>query len=168
MDVTYDKELEVRAGQALATSGLTVAVAESCTGGMLGSMLTSVPGSSAYFLGGVIAYADSIKTGLLRVPPEVIWQHGAVSEECALLMAQGVCRLTGADMGISITGVAGPDGGTPAKPVGTVYVGLAAPGLKRAQRYSWSGDRTQNRVWSAEEALKTLIDYLATHTKEAS
>src|SRR5215210_5934914 len=114
MDRALHKRLEVRAGEALAAAGLRLAVAESCTGGLLGSMLTGVPGSSAYFLGGIIAYADTLKTSILKVPLAVISQYGAVSAECALFMALGVCQVTGADIGISITGVAGPDGGTPA------------------------------------------------------
>src|SRR5437867_2067211 len=115
-NLRLDTKLELIAGELLASSGMTLALAESCTGGLLGDMLTDVPGSSAYFLGGVVAYHDDLKTALLDVPPAVIRQYGAVSAECALLMARGVRGITGADIGISITGIAGPGGGTAAKP----------------------------------------------------
>src|SRR5438132_195697 len=129
------EQLEALAGRLLLSTGQTLAVAESCTGGLLGSRLTDVPGSSEYFLGGVIAYHDSLKTSLLNVPSEIIEQHGAVSAECALAMARGVRRLTGASIGISITGIAGPSGGTEAKPVGTVFIGIAGTNTERAEHY---------------------------------
>src|SRR5688500_528319 len=114
-------DLEVVAGRDLAEAATTLSVAESCSGGLLGHLLTNVPGSSAYFLGGVIAYSDDLKRTLLGVPGEVIGQHGAVSAECALSMARGARRITGSDLALSITGIAGPGGGSPDKPVGTVY-----------------------------------------------
>jgi nicotinamide-nucleotide amidase len=156
-----DPTLEELAGELLSRRGLTVAVAESCTGGLLGDLLTDVPGSSTYFLGGVVAYHDDLKTGILGVPAAVIRQHGAVSEECALLMARGIRSVTGADIGISITGIAGPTGGTPAKPVGTVYIGFAGPDVGMAERFNWTGDRRENKRHSAQAALKILIDYLS-------
>ena len=144
----------------LSQRGLTLAVAESCTGGLLGDILTDVPGSSTYLLGGVVAYHNDLKSALLGVPPEIIRQHGAVSEECARLMARGVRSATGADLGISITGVAGPSGGTPANPVGTVYIGLAGPDADRVEHFKWNGNRRENKRLSAQAALKILIDYL--------
>ena len=155
-----DLRLEELAGELLARRGSTVAVAESCTGGLLGDMLTDVPGSSTYFLGGVIAYHDDLKIGLLGVPPAVIREHGAVSEECALLMARGIRSATGADFGISITGIAGPTGGTPAKPVGTVFVGLAGRDVERVEHFKWDGDRRENKRRSAQAALQMLVGYL--------
>ena len=156
-----DLRLEELAGELLARRGSTVAVAESCTGGLLGDMLTDVPGSSTYFLGGVIAYHDDLKIGLLGVPPAVITEHGAVSEECALLMARGIRSATGADFGISITGIAGPTGGTPAKPVGTVFVGLAGRDVERVEHFKWDGDRRENKRRSAQAALQMLVGYLS-------
>src|SRR5438874_2315271 len=132
-----DDEPQVLAGRLLAAIGMTVAVAESCTGGLLGSLLTDVPGSSTYFLGGVIAYHDALKTGLLGVSPALIREHGAVSAECALAMVRGVRNVTGSDIALSVTGIAGPSGGTPAKPVGTVYIGIAAPGVEKVQHFHW-------------------------------
>jgi PncC family amidohydrolase len=159
--VDMDPTLEEQAGELLSSRGITVAAAESCTGGLLGDMLTDVPGSSTYFLGGVVAYHDDLKSGLLGVPAEVIEQHGAVSEQCALLMARGVRAVSGADLGISITGIAGPTGGTPAKPVGTVYIGFAAPDTEKVELFHWNGDRRENKQHSAQAALSILIDYLS-------
>jgi nicotinamide-nucleotide amidase len=152
--------LEVVAGKLLAERKLTVAVAESCTGGLLGARLTDVSGSSAYMLGGVIAYADSVKRHLLGVPAEVIEQNGAVSSEVAALMARGVRKITGADIGISVTGIAGPTGGTAAKPVGTTYIGVATGRLVRVEHRVWEGDRQANREQSVEAALRLLLDQL--------
>ena len=120
---------------ALRGRGLTLAVAESCTGGLLGARLTERPGSSDYFLGGVISYANEVKMGLLGVPAGMLAQYGAVSEEVAGAMAAGARAATGADYALAVSGVAGPDGGTPDKPVGLVYVGLrrAAPHAGRAR-----------------------------------
>ncbi|MGB0562437.1 MAG: competence/damage-inducible protein A, partial [Spirulinaceae cyanobacterium] len=123
-----DDTLASVVGQLLTERGQTVAVAESCTGGGLGVMLTETPGSSRYFLGGVISYANAVKEQLLQVAADTLNQSGAVSEPTAKQMALGVQRLLGADWGVSITGIAGPDGGTDSKPVGLVYVGLAGPG----------------------------------------
>ncbi len=152
--------LAERVGKLLNSASMTLAVAESCTGGMLGSWLTAVPGSSAYFLGGVISYDDSVKTSLLRVPTEVIRECGAVSAESALAMAQGVREITGADLGLSITGVAGPDGGTEAKPVGTTFLALADSSSERVKHRIWRGDRAENREQSVHFALQMLIEYL--------
>lgn len=147
--------------RALEAAGQTVAVAESCTGGLLGARLTARPGASAYVLGGVVSYADAVKTGVLGVPEEVIRAHGAVSAECAEAMALGARRLTGADWALSVTGVAGPGGGTVEKPVGLVYVGLAGPDGVRSVRQQRGGDRGEIRARSVATALHLLRRALA-------
>ncbi|MEO8287181.1 MAG: CinA family protein [Chloroflexota bacterium] len=150
-----------RASELLRHGQLTLAVAESCTGGMLGGWLTGIPGSSAFFLGGVISYADSVKISLLGVPPDLIVEHGAVSAECALSMAHGVLSLTGADIALAITGVAGPGGGTEAKPVGTTFVALVGSGVEHAVKRNWEGDRNSNRRESARLALAMVVEHLS-------
>lgn len=140
----------------LTEAGQTVAVAESCTGGGLGARLTERPGSSAYVLGGVIAYADAVKRDLLGVAPEILRDHGAVSAECAEAMARGARRLLGSDWALSITGVAGPGGGTPEKPVGLVYVGLAGPDGERHVVTRRGGGREAVRARSVRTALHLL------------
>ena len=145
----------------LLDSGLRIAVAESCTGGLLGGALTEVSGSSAYMVGGVIAYDDSVKRSLLSIPDELIREHGAVSEQCARFMARGVVSLLGSDIGVSVTGISGPLGGSDAKPVGTTYIGLVAPDVERVERFAWKGNRAENRVRSVEAALGMVCEYLA-------
>ncbi len=144
-------------GAALRSRGWTVAVAESCTAGMAAAMLTEVPGSSAWVRGGVVAYANEVKTRLLGVPEPVLATHGAVSEGVARAMAEGARRAAGADVGIGITGIAGPDGGTPEKPVGMVCLGLATPRetLAKAVRF---GDRGRDFVRTL--AAATALDWL--------
>lgn len=142
----------------LLRTGLTVAVAESCTGGLLCAALTETSGSSAYFLGGVLAYHDSVKLGLLGVRPETIAEHGAVSGPTAREMAEGVQRATGADVAIAITGVAGPSGGAEAKPVGTTFICLTGLGITRTERFVWTGDRRGNREQSVDAALHLLAE----------
>lgn len=152
--------LTTQAHRLLLRSKLTVAVAESCTGGLLGAALSSLPGSSAYFLGGVLSYADSVKTHLLGVDEAVIRENGAVSAPVALLMARGVVAAVEAHIGISITGVAGPGGGTEQKPAGTTYIAIIGPGIERVEQYCWHGDRGENRQQSVKAALILLIAYL--------
>jgi len=147
-------------GRLLRQHGLTLAVAESCTGGLVSHRITDVPGSSAYYLGSVTAYANAIKERVLHVRRRTLRRHGAVSEQTALEMAQGVRRLLRADVGLAVTGIAGPDGGTPEKPVGLVYVALAAPEGEWVERYVWNGDRWENKMRSAEAALDLLRRYL--------
>lgn len=147
-------------GQLALRRQITLAVAESCTGGLVGHRLTNVPGSSAYFLGGVIAYAEAIKIALLGVQPETLRQFGAVSEPTAREMARGVRQKLGATLGLAITGIAGPGGATPGKPVGLTWIALAAPDYAQAERYVWTGDREANKAGSAEAALKMLGEFL--------
>jgi nicotinamide-nucleotide amidase len=140
----------------LRAAGTTVATAESCTGGLLGARLTDLAGSSDYFLGGVIGYANEVKVAALGVPEDLLAEHGAVSEAVALAMAAGVRRLAGATYGLSTTGVAGPGGGTPAKPVGLVFLGIAGPDGARAVAQRYPGDRDAVRRWAVNGALHLL------------
>jgi PncC family amidohydrolase len=151
---------EIRLGVLLRQRGLNLAVAESCTGGLIGHRLTNVPGSSDYFLGGVIAYANEAKMRLLDVRRETLEQFGAVSKETVQEMAAGVRRLMAAEIGLSTSGIAGPGGGTPAKPVGLVWIGLSTFEVNLAWCYQWSGDRLQVKQQSAEQALRLLADFL--------
>lgn len=146
--------------RALREQELTCATAESCTGGMIGAALTSLPGSSQWYRGGVIAYANEIKTALLDVPARTLAVHGAVSQPVALAMALGVCRACGADAAMATTGVAGPDGGAPDKPVGTVWIGWALSGRAVARRFLFAGDREAVRRAAVAEACAGLLDLL--------
>jgi nicotinamide-nucleotide amidase len=148
--------LEVVVGNLLRDRRATVSVAESCTGGMLGERLTSVPGSSDYFVGGFIAYADAMKVELLGVPPEILKQHGAVSQETAEAMAAGARRRTGATYALSITGIAGPDGGSELKPVGSVYVAIADDAGTLTVHRRFLGDRQRIRLFTVQMALDLL------------
>ena len=152
--------LEVIVGQLLTAQQLTVAVAESCTGGLIGHRLTNVPGSSAYFLGGVMAYAYDAKERLLGVSHNTLYDHGAVSEETAREMARGVRRALGSDVGVSVTGIAGPGGGLPGKPVGLTWVALSTREGEQARQFVWDGDRVTNKEKSAEAALEMVREYL--------
>lgn len=150
--------LAQQVGERLIKLRKSLAVAESCTGGLLGAALTDVPGSSAYFLGGVISYADRVKVEQLHVSPSTLQQFGAVSEETAAAMATGVRQLLQADIGVSITGVAGPDA-EGAKPVGLTFIGVAAP-ASTTHRFQWTGDRWDNRRRSVIAALELLVQTL--------
>jgi len=131
-------------------------VAESCTGGLLGHRLTNIPGSSAYFERGALVYSNRAKQELLGVPEETLRVHGAVSAPCAEAMARGICERAGTPCGLAITGIAGPDGGTPAKPVGTVFVGLAVEGHVTARRFRFTGDRVSIKWQSTQAAFDML------------
>ena len=137
-------------------SGITLACAESCTGGLVGAGITGVPGSSCTFLGSAVCYSNGAKTAVLGVDKALIENHGAVSGECALEMARGARRLFGADLAVAVTGIAGPDGGTAQKPVGTVWFGISGPGRERAFLRNLAGDRPHIRRWSTAIALETL------------
>jgi nicotinamide-nucleotide amidase len=143
--------------EALRRADTTVATAESCTGGLVAERLTDRPGSSDVFLGGVVAYSDSAKTELLGVSSELLAEHGAVSEEVARALAEGAVSRFGAGAGIGITGVAGPGGGTEAKPVGTVWYAVALDGRIAARRERFPGDREEVRDRSAQAALALLL-----------
>ena len=143
---------------ACVAAGLTVATAESCTGGLVAHLLTEVPGSSAYLRGGVVAYADDVKREILGVPAEVLAAHGAVSAQVAVAMAEGARARLGTDLAVAITGVAGPEGGTVAKPVGITYVAVASAGAPVVRRFLWAGDRSANKLASASAALEQLLD----------
>ncbi len=152
---------------ALSERGLTVAVAESCTGGLVGHLLTNVPGSSRCFIGGVAAYHGRAKTALLGVPVETQRTYGGVSAETALAMAQGVRERLDADIGVGVTGIAGPTGGSETRPVGLVYLALAdREGQTRARREVWSGDRESNKAQSARTALEMVLEHLGIPDKQ--
>jgi nicotinamide-nucleotide amidase len=153
--------LEVAVGRLLAKHRLTLAAAESCTGGLIGHRLTNVPGSSEYFTGGVVAYSYDAKEHLLGVHHNTLYDHGAVSAETAIEMARGVRRALSADIGLSVTGIAGPGGGLPDKPVGLVYICLSARDFERVEKFVWDKDREGNKWASSEAALQMLRDYLA-------
>lgn len=149
--------MEQTVGRLLTEKGMTVAVAESCTGGLISHMLTNVPGSSAYFLSSAVTYANQAKTALLGVARETLEQYGAVHENTAAEMAEGVRRMAGSDFGVSTSGIAGPDGGTPEKPVGTVCIGIAGPDGVRTRRLELSfGSRGKNKTIFAVAALELL------------
>lgn len=146
---------------AVADAGRTLATAESCTGGLVGHLLTEVPGASSVFRGGVIAYADTVKIRSLGVPEATIAAHGAVSAQTAVAMAEGARRALDADVAIAVTGIAGPSGGTEAKPVGLTYVAVADAAGHDVKRFAWSGDRHANKAASAGAALDLLLARLA-------
>jgi PncC family amidohydrolase len=139
-------------------AGLTVATAESCTGGRIADALTDVAGSSGYLRGGVVAYADAIKRELLGVPALVIEQHGAVSAQAARAMAAGARARLGVDLAVAVTGIAGPTGATPGKSVGLAYVAVADPAGIEIRRFTWSGGREANKAASANAALELLVE----------
>ncbi len=149
------------AGRLLRARGLTLATGESCTGGGLSDAITDIAGSSDYFLGGIVAYSNSAKERLLGVDPSLLASHGAVSEPVALAMAEGVRRAMGAQVGIGVTGIAGPGGATPGKPVGLVYVAVVGPKGRKVRRFLWSEDRIGNKRRSVEAALEMLCELLA-------
>jgi PncC family amidohydrolase len=144
----------------LVNSGLTLAFAESCTGGLIADLITDISGSSAYFLGSAVTYANSAKQGIVGVRGETLARHGAVSAETAAEMAQGARRAYGADIGASVTGIAGPTGATPRKPVGLVHIHLSAEGAEWGERHVWDGDRLGNKALSAEAVLRLVLRYL--------
>ena len=152
--------IEIQIGQLLMERGLKLVLAESCTGGLVGSRITDVPGSSEYFLGGVVAYAYEAKVDLLGVSWDTLNTKGAVSRETVLEMARGVRERMNADLAVSVSGIAGPGGGTAEKPVGTTWIGLAAEDGEWAKLCQFSEDREGNKALAAEAALNLLLDYL--------
>ena len=152
--------IETEIGALLSGRGLTLATAESSTGGLVAHRITSVSGSSAYYLGGFVTYSNEAKETLLGVQRETLIAHGAVSEATALEMARGARERLGADLGIATTGIAGPTGGTEEKPVGLVYVALSAADAEFCQRHVWQGDREANNEQSAAAVLRLIQVYL--------
>ena len=155
-----DQNMEEVVGHLLLEKNLSISVAESCTGGLIGHRLTSVPGSSSYFHGGVVVYSNQSKVDLLRVDPRTLETHGAVSERTVEEMARGVKDRIKTDLGLAVTGIAGPDGGTRQKPVGTVHVGLAARGKTFSREYRFWGNRGQVKLNSSMMALDWVRRYL--------
>jgi nicotinamide-nucleotide amidase len=150
------ESIEAVVGDLLRKNHATVSVAESCTGGMLGERFTQVPGSSEYFVGGFITYSNEMKIELLGVTPEILAEHGAVSKETAEAMALGARRRTNSTYALSITGVAGPDGGSEAKPIGTTHIGLAGPTGIEVLKRQFIGDRARIRSFASQMALDLL------------
>ena len=152
--------IEAEIGALLSERGLTLATAESSTGGLVAQRITSVSGSSAYYLGGFVTYSNEAKEALLGVKRETLIAHGAVSEATAREMARGARERLGADLGIATTGIAGPTGGTEEKPVGLVFVALSAADAEICQRHVWQGDREANNEQSAQAVLRLIQVYL--------
>ena len=153
-------KLENLIGDLLRARGVKLATAESCTGGLIASRITDVAGSSEYFLGGVVAYAYEAKVALLEVSWDTLKAHGAVSRETVIEMARGARKVLNADIAISVSGIAGPGGGMPDKPVGTTWIGLSTSEGEWARLFHFDGDRAQNKSLAADAALQFLVDYL--------
>jgi len=153
--------LATRLGDRCRAAGLRVSTAESCTGGLVGHLITEVAGSSEYYLGGYVTYSNDLKRSAVGVPADVLDAHGAVSAQTAVAMAVGARERTAADLAVAVTGVAGPGGGSDAKPVGLTYVAVADPVGVAVRRFVWSGDRAANKRSSAEAALDLLLERVA-------
>lgn len=154
------KPVEIQIGEILRRRKRTLATAESCTGGLIGHLLTNIPGSSDYYLGGVIAYANSVKHKQLGVNSESLARFGAVSQEVVLEMSRGVRLALQADIGLAVSGVAGPGGGSLEKPVGYTWIGLSDVDNELSWNYIWTGSRKQNKKFTAIMALQLLLDHL--------
>lgn len=152
--------LAARLGERCLARGLRLTTAESCTGGLVGHLITETPGSSAWYLGGFVTYSDRLKRELVGVPQDVLAAHGAVSAQTALAMAAGARARTGADLGASVTGIAGPAGGTTAKPVGLTYVAVADNRGTEVRRHLWTSTRSDNKRFSAEALLELVLQRL--------
>ncbi len=155
-----DRSLEVELGRLLRLRGWRLSTAESCTGGLIADRVTDVPGSSDYFLGGFVSYAYEAKVASLGVSWDTLKTYGAVSRETVIEMARGARTALGADIAVSVSGIAGPGGGLPGKPVGTTWVGLSTLAGEQAESFLWQGDRRANKELSADAALKMVIAYL--------
>jgi len=151
---------EVLAGNILRARGLKLVTAESCTGGLIGSRITDVPGSSEYFLGSIVAYSYEVKVALLDVSWNTLNSYGAVSKETVTEMARGARKRLSGDIALAVSGIAGPNGGTPEKPVGTTWIGLVTGEGEWMKKLSFLGDRRQNKSSAAEAALQMLLEYL--------
>ncbi len=159
-NIEAGESLEVRLGQLLLRKGLTMGTAESCTGGKIASLMTSVAGSSAYFVGGVVSYTNEVKHQVLGVSSEALDRYGAVSQAVVEQMAQGATRVLGCDCAVATSGIAGPGGGTPAKPVGTVWIAACHGERVCSACFHFVGDRLGNIRSSAEAALSMLLELL--------
>ena len=155
-----ERLLEEQVAEILKERGLTVSVAEACTSGLIAARLTSVPGSSLFFIGGVLSYSNSVKEDVLGIPKEVMIREGSVSEVTALEMAKGARRVIGSDLAVAATGVMGPTGGTRAKPVGLFFVAVVGDELEVCVERRFSGDRASNREMASEAAVELLRDVL--------
>jgi PncC family amidohydrolase len=151
---------ELLAGHILRERGLKLVAAESCTGGLIGSRITDVSGSSEYFLGSIVAYAYEVKVALLDVSWETLNTYGAVSHETVIEMARGARKRLNGDVAIAVSGIAGPGGGTPEKPVGTTWIGLATGNGEWTKKFRFEGNRRQNKSFTADAALGMLVEYL--------
>ena len=147
-------------GKILTERGLTLGLAESCTGGLISQRITDIAGSSAYFMAGIVTYSNEAKKMFLSVPEKLLSQYGAVSEAVALKMASGIRKSARVDIGISVTGIAGPGGGTPEKPVGLVFIALSSRRITLAKKFIFEGNRRRIRRQASDEALTLLLDYL--------
>lgn len=154
------ESLESLLGQLLRARGLKLVTAESCTGGLIADRITDVPGSSEYFIGGFVSYAYEAKVASLGVSWDTLHKYGAVSRETVLEMARGARTALGADIALSVSGIAGPAGGLPEKPVGTTWIGLITPEGEQAEVFYWKGNRRENKEQSAQQAIKMVIKYL--------
>jgi PncC family amidohydrolase len=154
-------ELARRVGDLSRTANKTIALGESCTGGLVGHLITEVPGASAYLRGGVVAYSDAAKASLLDVPMATVKEHGAVSAQVAVAMASGARARFGADVGVAVTGISGPSGGSAQKPVGLTYVAVADAAGSEVRRFQWQGERSANKLASAGAVLDLLIERLS-------
>ncbi|MBV6506415.1 MAG: Nicotinamide-nucleotide amidohydrolase PncC [Syntrophorhabdaceae bacterium] len=153
-------EIEKRIGKMLKERGLKIAVAESCTGGLISSRITDISGASDYFEAGITTYSNESKIRLLNVPEDIIDRYGAVSEETAKAMAEGVKKTVHADIGVSVTGIAGPTGGTEGKPVGTVFIGLATKKATYVRKFFFDGNRLEIRRKTSDAAFMLVEEYL--------
>ena len=154
------ERLPDRVGQMLCAKGYTISCAESCTGGLLTSTLTDVPGSSAYVMGSVVSYSNDVKSRILHVAEETLAAHGAVSPETARAMAEGVRNLMQTDVGVGITGIAGPGGGSPEKPVGLVYIAVSTPGKTSVEKNVFSGVRAEIKRAAVNKALAMVQEMI--------
>ncbi|UCE74472.1 MAG: CinA family protein [Methanomassiliicoccales archaeon] len=154
------EDLEKRVGDALREKKLNISVAESCTGGLICHRITNIPGSSDYFDRGVVVYSNNSKTQLLEVPKLILESFGAVSNETAKAMAEGVKKVSRSDLGLAVTGIAGPGGEKPNKPVGLVYIGLASNKSTMVKEFRFTGSRSEIKDQTSEEALKMLLGFL--------
>ena len=156
--MTHPIELTIK--DLMLEKNISLATAESCTGGLIADRITNIPGSSGYYCGGIVAYSYEAKVALLKVSWDTLRQCGAVSQETVIEMARGGRMALSADIAISVSGIAGPGGGLPDKSVGTTWIGLSTTEGDWARQFVWDGDRLQNKAYSAEAALQFLLDYL--------